>query len=157
MDAADHAKWRPDLPWDSAELAWQARRPVTHRTPSLALGLHLLFRPVAWSDELIPIVVTAIQDLDSDEARRDPNVYDKMTNPEHTRVLTDPLGQPLTRLREDPWPWIHFQVLDDQGQPYGAVRSCREARLRGSAGWLPLDHARRERPHFEAGRLVLPS
>jgi len=142
--------------WDAAEYAWQADRPPRCRPPALALGLDLLFRPASWSPELIPIRVTEIQDLDSDEARVDPNVYEKVTNPEHTRVLTDPLGRPLVRLRGDPWPWIHFQVLDDRGEPYGAVRSCREARLEGSAGWLPLEHDKYERPGWFNGQLVLP-
>lgn len=142
--------------WDAAEYAWQANRPEAHRSPSLALGLDLLFRPAAWSTELISIRVVAIQDLDSDEARTDPNVYDKVTNPEHTQALVDALGRPLTRVRDDPWPWIHFQVLDANGHLTGAVRSCREARLEGSAGWLPLDHEGRQRPHWSGGQLVLP-
>jgi hypothetical protein len=146
--------------WDAAEYAWQADRPPRCRPAALALGLDLLLRPASWSPELIPIRVMAIQDLDSDEARADPNVYDKVTAPDPggsgNVILYGPDGSPLTRRRSDPWPWIHFQVLDDRGEPYGATRSCREARLEGSAGWLPLDHERYERPRWEGGRLVLP-
>lgn len=163
MDDADRAKWRPDLPWDANEYAWQANRPEQHRVLMPRVGDRLLFRPASWSDELIPIEVREVQDLDTDEARRDPNVYDKVTAPPEdphaamgNRVLLGPLGQPLVRLRDDPWPWIKFQMLDDQGEPYGSWRSCREARLRGSAGWLPLDHERRERPHWQGSTIVLP-
>lgn len=143
--------------WDGAEYAWQANRPPRHRVPVPAVGDRLLFRPASWSPDLLPIVVTDVQDMDSDEARADPNVYDKVTNPEHTKVLTDPFGQPLTRLRDDPWPIVYYRHLDADGEPVGSTRSCREARLEGSAGWLPLDHADRERPTWLNGRLVLPS
>lgn len=50
-------------------------------------------------------------------------------------------------LKEDPWPWVHIQVirqdedgtvmLDEKGKyVLDAPRWCREARVRGSAGWL---------------------
>lgn len=50
-------------------------------------------------------------------------------------------------LNDDPWPWVHVRVirLDDHGRPLrdddgnmilGEPRWCREARVRGSCGWL---------------------
>lgn len=50
-------------------------------------------------------------------------------------------------LKDDPWPWVHLQVvvLGEDGSPrlngdgeeiLQDPRWCREARVRGSAGWL---------------------
>jgi hypothetical protein len=44
------------------------------------------------------------------------------------------------RLHHDPWPWVWIQVITgtgDDGEPLLAPpRWCKEARVRGSAGWL---------------------
>ena len=143
--------------WDGAEYAWQANRPVRHRVPLPVVGDLVLYRPVSWSPDLYECVVTDVQDMASDEARTDPNVRDKVTNDDHTRVIYGPDGAPLTRLRADPWPWIHVRRVGADGQPYGSAYSCREARLEGSAGWLPFDHERRERPGWAGGELRLPA
>jgi hypothetical protein len=142
--------------WDAAEYAWQANRPEDHRVPVPAIGDHVMIRSASWSPELHEAVVVEVQDMESDEANADPNVRDKMTSADHTQVMYGPDGAPLTRLRADPWPWIHYRHLDADGQATGAERSIREARLEGSAGWLPLDHERRERPHWSGGHLILP-
>lgn len=143
--------------WDSAEYAWQADRPPRHRVPAPAPGDHVMMRYTSWATELHEVIVVDVADVDADEARNDPNVYDKVTSPDHREILYGPDGRPLTRLRADPWPIIWYRHLDADGNPTGATRSCREARIEGSAGWLPPDHERRERPHWSGGRLVLPS
>jgi len=51
------------------------------------------------------------------------------------------------RLHDDPWPWVHVQVIltdaegnelhgDDGELLLAPPRWCKEARVRGSAGWL---------------------
>lgn len=44
------------------------------------------------------------------------------------------------RLHDDPWPWVQLQVIlrqDDEGSDVLAdPQWCKEARVRGSAGWL---------------------
>lgn len=44
------------------------------------------------------------------------------------------------RLKDDPWPWVQVKVIvgqDDNGDDvYASPTWCREARVRGSAGWL---------------------
>jgi hypothetical protein len=142
--------------WDGAEYVWQADRPPAHRVPVPAVGDHVMMRYTSWSPEIYEVVVVDVQDMESDDARADPNVYDKVATPDHREVLHGPDGTPLTRRRRDPWPIIWYRHLDANGEPAGAVRSCREARIEGSAGWLPLDHERRQRPHWSGGRLVLP-
>lgn len=143
--------------WDGAEYAWQANRPPRHRVPVPAVGDHVMFRPASWSDELHEVIVVDVQDMDGEDAKADPNVRDKVTNADHTQLIFGPDGAPLTRLRQDPWPIVYYRHLDADGHPVGAVRSCREARIEGSAGWLPLDHDKRERPRYDGGSLRLPT
>lgn len=143
--------------WDAAEYAWQADRPPRHRVPLPTIGDHVMLRMTAWATELHECVVVDVQDMDSDDARADANVHDKVTNEDHTRVLHGPDGRPLTRPRADPWPLVWVRRLDADGQPSGGVFDTREARMEGSGGWLPMDHATRERPHWHDGQLRLPS
>lgn len=165
---------RPDLPWDPAEVAWTHERPTACRAPLPRPGDRGWFRPVAWGD-LVPAVVTDVQDLDSDEARRDNNVhrvvashdtggstlhyddrFDVQREAPHLITpfghLYDHKGQRATVLRDDPWPivWLADPTI---GRPLG---QCREARLRGAPGWWPADHDQRERPWWDGPRLVLP-
>ena len=59
------------------------------------------------------------------------------------RVHWDEFGD-VNLLGDDPWPWL---TLDVPGQPYRV--KTREARLDGSAGWLPVDYQRWPRPSHD--------
>lgn len=44
------------------------------------------------------------------------------------------------QLKADPWPWVHIRVITGTGadgeEILGDPQWCREARVRGSAGWM---------------------
>lgn len=113
----------------SAEIAWAQDRPQAHRVPL----------PVEFSTVLVRM-----------------NDWGPLYPAEVRAVNVEP-GHPSCLLPE-PWPVIQVMVegvwhpskLDENGNPKdGSARprpfllNCQEARLDGSAGWLPLDHEMR--------------
>lgn len=99
--------------------AWE-RRPG-EREPVPHVGEHVLFRPEDWA-EPVPAVVTAVQDMRRHNDGHgggdpDPHVWDEYGLP-----------------RPDPWPWVTMRIGDDPHS--GREVKSKEARARGSAGWL---------------------
>ncbi|GAA3283834.1 hypothetical protein Dvina_01465 [Dactylosporangium vinaceum] len=122
------------VPHEPHEVEWARQRPAQHRTKLPAVGDEVLYRHHDWG-LVVPAEVLWLQPFDDLD---DPNLW---------TVQRDPLGQPLTldgrpvlQQRLDPWPLLRLKV-----EHLGPVLS-REARLRGAAGWLPLDWQRRYRP-----------
>lgn len=140
----DELATRP-VPWDRIEIAWARNRPIHERPPTPRIGDILWYRHSGWDTELEQIVVLDIQDPDD---REDPNLWHQVKNA-HGIPIIDGLT-PRMAPAADPWPWIAFRRDPDSDR----LTSSREARLRGSAGWLPLDwRARPERwrlPHVTA-------
>lgn len=98
--------------------AWQ--RPAADRTPPPRPGDRVLFRMHRFGD-LTDAVVVEVQDMTRPGADPDPMVWRR----------DNTTGQ-LAGLHPDPWPSV---VLDTW---WGRV-STREARVRGSEGWVPPD------------------
>jgi hypothetical protein len=78
--------------------------------------------------------VTEVQDL---EDMSDPNLWYFQTMPDGQPLIIE--GQRVLARAHDPWPWIRFMWK-------GQKREAREARMRMSAGWLPLDWETRPQP-----------
>lgn len=122
------------IPYSSWEYAWAHERPAQHRTPLPAVGDEVRYRQDPWGPVVAADVVSVwpLDDVD------DPHLW---------RVETDGMGNPLAiegrplyAQRLDPWPIVRLRV------PRLGLGDTREARLRGSAGWLPLDWETRYRP-----------
>ena len=111
-------------------------------TPLPAIGDVVWYRAQPFGD-LVEAVVEDIQDpYDHPEGVPDPNVWyrDNVT------------GAPL-RLLPDPWLWLKLDTV--WHDPHGfTVRmetglTTREARVRGSIGWLPYDFPDKPLPTME--------
>jgi hypothetical protein len=122
------------IPYAAWEYAWAHERPAEHRTPVPAVGDEVLYRHDAWGPAVSVEVVwkQPLDDLD------DPHLWrvelDGLGNP----LAVD--GRPIFAQRIDPWPVLRLRV------PRLGLGETREARLRGSPGWLPLDWEARFRP-----------
>lgn len=121
------------IPYASWEYAWAHQRPAQHRTPLPAVGDEVFYRHDYWGsvDRVDILDVQSLDDID------DPHLW---------RVETDGFGQPfllegrpVLMARLDPWPTLILRTRWGNAQ-------TREARLRGSPGWLPLDWQVRYRP-----------
>ena len=137
-----------DIPYDANELRWQLLRPRHLWTPIPAPGELVCYRNDEWGPVSNARVV-AVQSLDD---RDDHYLWDVATvggaDGTERRPLEDGAGRRVKVARADPWLDL---TLDTEG--YGR-RVCREARVRGSAGWLPLDWRTRARPIPAGHRLV---
>lgn len=125
------------IAWDPAEINWARNRPAQHRPPRPAPGDACLYRHDEWEE---PVPARLIEWLDVDNTR-DPNLYRFHVDdrsPARPPVV-DGAGRHVMVPVDDPWPKGLFDT------PYGRIVT-REARVRGSAGWLPLDWRARWRP-----------
>lgn len=127
---------RPHTPQEISR--WARERRPHEREPLPDVGERLLVREADFAEPR-PAVVVAVQDLSSPHdhwhrhgdlertrgpGQPDPNVW----------RYVEPHGHVLL---EDPWPWVQVRaVLGDGPDDLAAPRWCREARVRGSTGWL---------------------
>lgn len=122
------------IPYAASELAWARQRPAPHRVPVPRVGDEVLYRHDYWGpvEQAEALAVQSLTDLD------DPMLW---------QIEVDGFGHPLTLEGRpvisqllDPWPTVDLRI------PGRGVGRTREARLRGSPGWLPLDWETRYRP-----------
>jgi len=127
---------------------WAYRRQPGEREKIPAPGEQLLFRAEEFA-EPVPAVVTAVMDLSSPhdhwnrhgdlERARGPGLPDV-----HVWSWDEDRREHV--LLDDPWPWVQVspvvtdsrgRAVKENGKPVLAPpRWCREARVRGSRGWL---------------------
>lgn len=119
----------------------QQRRPHEREKPPEA-GERVLFREENFGLTVVA-VVTAVQDLETPgdhwnqhggqvqlrgQGIPDPSVW----------AFDEQAGR--HKLHPDPWPWVQVSVVtgasDDGSDQLAPPRWCKEARVRGSAGWL---------------------
>lgn len=125
------------IPYSAAEVGWARNRPSDLRTPIPGEGDTVLCRLVEW-DEPHEAIVERVQPLDD---INDPHLFEVSTDGRGEPVLIE--GRPILNGLTDPWPTLWLVVYG----PHGSIvhTHTREARLRGSAGWLPLDWKTRRR------------
>lgn len=117
------------------EIDWAHERQPQQRTPVPAVGDEVLYRHNGWG----PVARADVLSVQSETDLDDPHLWRVETDGFGQPVLLD--GRPVMQQRFDPWPLVQLRV------PGLAQRvETREARLRGSAGWLPLDWELRFRP-----------
>lgn len=122
------------VPYASWEVAWAHERPAPDRTPLPAVGDEVMYRHDPWG-AVVAVIVVWVQPLDDLD---DPHLWRVQTDGTGRLLLVD--GRPVFAQQLDPWPVLRLRV------PRLGVGETREARLRGSAGWLPLDWEQRHRP-----------
>lgn len=131
---------RPHTPQEIRR--WAHERLPREREPAPERGERLLLREADFG-EAVPAVAVAVQDLTTpgdhwhqhgDLVRtRGPGVPDPTV-----WVYDETAGR--YRLHRDPWPWVRVRKIlgtaADGTEILDAPRWCREARVRGSAGWM---------------------
>lgn len=105
-------------------------RPEAQRTPIPAVGDRVLFRP---TEEAGLVMATVLEVTYHDPEGVDWNCWRVRTNPETATPVYDDDGNVILDPHPDAWPTLLLKV---DGQASHVV--TREARLPGSAGWLPL-------------------
>jgi hypothetical protein len=135
---------------------WASQRRPHEREPVPVIGERLLLREEEFG-AAVPAVAVAVQDLVTPAShwrqhggevdRRGPGVPDPT-------VWTWDEARREHRLHDDPWPWVQVRVIagtDDAGdEVLAAPRWCKEARVRGSAGWL-REGSRAHTGDYESG------
>lgn len=116
------------IPYTEDEITWAHRRPAQHRTPLPSVGDEVCYRHESYGP-VVRAEITWVQSLDD---LADPHLWQAQEG------LVD--GRAVLRRRFDPWPLVRLRV------PKLGTGETREARLRGSPGWLPLDWEIRYRP-----------
>jgi hypothetical protein len=129
---------------------WAHERREHEREPVPETGERLLFRDAEFAPP-VPAIVTGVQDMTGpphNHWHRNGGLEDKrgpgMPDVNVWEPTEDGRGW---MLKADPWPWVHLRVIrqdadgsdlrDDNGDlVLDAPRWCREARVRGSCGWL---------------------
>jgi|SRR2546430_2278432 len=125
------------LPYERIELTFAANRPHAERPPLPHVGEQLLYRREYWDQHPVPVTVVWVQDL---QDRTDPNLWHEAKDL-HGAPIVDRDGARFYRTA-DPWPEVRLRGM---WPPYEGAKPelrealTREARLRGSPGWLPLD------------------
>ena len=131
---------RPHTPQEVRR--WAHERQPHERETAPEPGERLLFRE-AEHGEAVPAIVAAVQDMTApgDHWRQHGGLAERLGAglPDPTVWAFDEASG-RHRLHDDPWPWVQVQVITgtgDDGEPLLAPpRWCKEARVRGSAGWL---------------------
>jgi hypothetical protein len=140
------------VPWQQLEVSHARNRPLAERPPLPHPGDRVWYRRFEWNrdpgtgDLVEPesAVIVEVQDpRDTSDADyvdgvgwvRDPNLWHLVRDVNGVPIV-DPGGLRYAPVA-DPWPWVRLR------RPNGIVDCTREARLRGSAGWLPLDYLTR--------------
>ncbi len=135
---------------------WTLRRRAHERERPPQAGERLLLREQPFGPA-VPAIVADVQDLAT------PGDHWNQHGghvPLRGNGVPDPLVWAFDpqagrhRLHHDPWPWVHAQVITgtgDDGEPLLAPpRWCKEARVRGSAGWL-REGSRAHTGNYEEG------
>jgi len=131
---------RPHTPEEVRRWAHQ-RRPH-EREPAPGAGDRLLLREENFGPA-VPAVVVAVQEMTTPGSHW--NQHGQLAE-KLGLGLPDPSvwaweeARGEFRLHDDPWPWVQVRVItgtEEDGSPVLAPpRWCKEARVRGSAGWM---------------------
>lgn len=128
------------IPITTADIAYARLRPPAERTAPPRVDERLLYRHTEWDTDLLDAVVLAVQDpREPCELFGDPRVDGNMWRlsdragavhlPEG--LAPDDLPAGWLEPHPDPWPLVRLLV-----PALSLAVDCREARVRGSAGWL---------------------
>ncbi len=154
------------VPWQYTEVSWARNRPPGERVPLPHAGDVVWYRQWEWERDpggrhTPPERATVVEVQDPTDTAvvhttpdgvpaRDPNLWHLLRDPSG-KPLPGPGGGMVYAPVADPWPRVVLR------RPNGVVVTTREARLRGSAGWLPLDYRTRpERTRLPSATMLVP-
>lgn len=137
------------VPYARVEATYARNRDPAERPPFPKPGDRVLFRADEWqATPPVPAEILAVETWDDPqpvpEWERLTVGMENMWRVVRDNVTGDPVidmegGKPrVRRVRvEDPWPFVRLRLAG------GQLHDTFEARLRGAAGWLPLDYLER--------------
>lgn len=137
------------VPYEPVEVSYANNRPHSERPPIPVVGVRVLYRREPYDQHPVPVRVVWVQPVDDESLvhsypgfgpARDPNLWTLVRDETGRPILDD--GVPRYVPHSDPWPQVRVrgEWPASPGQaPEVRDAVCREARLRGSPGWLPLD------------------
>jgi hypothetical protein len=135
------------VPYERWEFSYARNRPAGERPAWPRVGDEVFYRRNGWDvdEDLVRMRVVDVQDPDDTTSDHAVHVNQLIHDTVTGGVLLGPLGRPVVSPVPDPWPWV---VLQYEGEvPKGTDRAWLgrpqmtwESRVRGSAGWLPLDY-----------------
>ena len=149
------------VPIEQREASYARNRPRAERPAWPKVGDQVYYRRNEWDvdEDLWLMRVVDVQDPDDKTSEWAPNLWQQIRDNLSGAPLLDPAGGLLYAPMPDPWPWVHLRYEGDI--PKGSesawlanVQMTWESRIRGSAGWLPLDY-RETRPVQLPGSLVM--
>lgn len=152
------------LPVGLDEGAYARNRPHDARPPTPRVGDEVFFRRNEWdSDEdLWRMRVVEVQDPDDKTSEWATNLWELIRGNWTGAPLFDRAGEMLILPVADPWPWV---LLRWEGEiPKGSEHAWMhrlamtfESRVRGAAGWLPLDYEQTRRVWLPGQTLTMPT
>jgi hypothetical protein len=129
---------RPHTPQEVRR--WAHERQPHEREAVPDIGERVLLREADFADP-VPAIVAAVQDLTTpgDHWRQHGQQVDQLGPgvPDPSVWAHDDASG--WRLAADPWPYVQVQVITHEGggpPDLAPPRWCKEARVRGSAGWM---------------------
>src|SRR5271167_2003531 len=119
------------IPIEPSEISYALNRHPDEKTAWPICGQRVEYRHRMWEQHTYPAVIIEVQDP---EDRTDTWLWHAVRDV-NGNLLYD-AGMPRFVRVADPWPWVALRV-DMEGTERRF--ETREARVRGSAGWLPLN------------------
>lgn len=139
------------------EGAYARNRPQGERPPWPAVGDQVYYRRNEWDvdDDLWLMRVVAVQDPDDKTSDWAPNLWQQIRD----NITGAPIVGQIVPVA-DPWPWVHLRhegdITKDSPTWLGNIQMTWESRVRGSAGWLPLDYRQTRRLHVTGHVVTRP-
>lgn len=121
------------VPIEAREVAYARNRPTHERPPIPKPGDKVWYRHNEWDQHVWPATILEVQDVDD---RTDPHLWHLVRDTSGVPILDADIPRQVQVA--DPWPWVLLRVDDDRF-PSPQIRT-QEGRVRGSAGWLPLNY-----------------
>jgi len=121
------------IPIERIECSYARNRNPAERPPIPKVGDTVYYRHEEWDREVVRAEVLEVQSFDD---LHDENLWRLVRDNFTGQPIIDSDGPRMVRV-EDPWPWL---VIRPEGHP---VTKTWESRVRGSAGWLPLNYKER--------------
>lgn len=137
------------IPLTPEEGAYARNRDPAQRPPWPRVGDQLWYRRDEWDDDhaLHLMDVVDVQDRGDRTSAWAPGLWQLIRDNTTGQPLLDARGGLVVVPVADPWPWVHLRWPAGTDIPKGAehtwkhgVQMTWESRVRGSAGWLPLDY-----------------
>lgn len=151
------------VPYQRWEFSYARNRRAQERPPWPRVGDEVYYRRNQWDtdDLLVRVRVADVQDPGDVTSEHAVHINQMIHDTVTGGVLLDPLGKPVVSPVPDPWPWVILRYEGDVPKGTGRAWMGRpqmtwESRVRGSAGWLPLNYQQIRRVYLPSEIVMQP-